>query len=60
MGPRNARKDMLDNVVSPIACVVMNHQNQLKQMENGAMFSIDGWHEERGVRNRRPASRYIG
>jgi hypothetical protein len=42
MGPRNARKDMLDNVVSPIACVVMNHQNQLEQMENGAMFAIDG------------------
>jgi hypothetical protein len=33
MGPRNAYKDMLDNVVSPITCVSMNHQNQLEQME---------------------------
>jgi hypothetical protein len=32
MGPRNAYKDMLDNEVSPITCVVMNHQNQLEQM----------------------------
>jgi hypothetical protein len=39
MGPRNAYKDMLDNVVSPIACVSMNHQNQLQQMANGAMFA---------------------
>jgi hypothetical protein len=39
MGPRNAYKDMLDNVVSPIACVDMNHQNQLEHMENGAMFA---------------------
>jgi hypothetical protein len=38
-GPRNAYKDMLDNVVSPIACVSMNHQNQLEQMANGAMFA---------------------
>jgi hypothetical protein len=30
---------MLDNVVSPIACVDMNHQNQLEQMANGAMFA---------------------
>jgi hypothetical protein len=35
MGPRNAYKDMLDNVVSPITCVSMNHQNQLEQMANG-------------------------
>jgi hypothetical protein len=42
MGPRNAYKDMLDNVVRPIACVIMNHQNQLKQMANEAMFAIDG------------------
>jgi hypothetical protein len=34
----NAYKDMLDNVVSPITCVSINHQNQLEQMENGAMF----------------------
>jgi hypothetical protein len=27
MGPRNAYKDMLDNVASPIACISMNHQN---------------------------------
>jgi hypothetical protein len=39
MGPRNAYKDMLDNVVSPITCVSMNHQNQLEQMANVAMFS---------------------
>jgi hypothetical protein len=39
MGPRNAYKDMLDNVVSPIACVDMNHQNQLEQMANEAMFT---------------------
>jgi hypothetical protein len=34
----NAYKDMLDNVVSPITCVSMNHQNQLEQMANAAMF----------------------
>jgi hypothetical protein len=39
MGPRNAYKDMLDNVVSPITCVSMNHQNQLEQMTNEAMFA---------------------
>jgi hypothetical protein len=39
MGPRNAYKDMLDNEVSPITCVSMNHQNQLEQMANGAMFA---------------------
>jgi hypothetical protein len=39
MGPRNTYKDMLDKVVSPIACVNMNHQNQLEQMANGAMFT---------------------
>jgi hypothetical protein len=42
MGPRNAYKDMLDNVVSLIACVSMNHQNQLEQMANGAMFATWG------------------
>jgi hypothetical protein len=35
MGPRNAYNDILDNVVSLIAGVVMNHQNQLEQMANG-------------------------
>jgi hypothetical protein len=39
MGPRNVYKDMLDNVVSPITCVSMNHQNQLEQMANRAMFT---------------------
>jgi hypothetical protein len=39
MGPRNAYKDILDKVVSPITCVSMNHQNYLKQMANGAMFA---------------------
>jgi hypothetical protein len=32
---------MLDNVVSPITCVSMNHQNQLEQMANGAMFATE-------------------
>jgi hypothetical protein len=41
MGPRNAYKDMLDKVVSPIGCVNMNHQNQLEQMANGAMFATN-------------------
>jgi hypothetical protein len=39
MRPRNAYKDMLSNVVSLIACVSMNHQNQLEQMTNGAIFA---------------------
>jgi hypothetical protein len=39
MGPRNAYKNMLDNVVSLINCVSTNHQNQLEQMANGAMFA---------------------
>jgi hypothetical protein len=39
MEPRNAYKDMLDNEVSPITCVSMNHQNQLEQKANGAMFA---------------------
>jgi hypothetical protein len=38
MGPRNAYKDVLDNVVRLIACVSMNHQNQ-QQMANRAMFA---------------------
>jgi hypothetical protein len=44
MGPRTAYKDMLDNVVSPITCVSMNHQNQLEQMVNGAMFATASDH----------------
>jgi hypothetical protein len=40
MRPRNAYKDMLDNVVSPITCVSMNHENQLEQMANEAIFAI--------------------
>jgi hypothetical protein len=36
MGRRNAYTDMLDNMVSPITCVSMNHQNQLEQMANEA------------------------
>jgi hypothetical protein len=39
MGPWNAYKDMLDNVISTIACVSMNHENQLEQMANEAMFA---------------------
>jgi hypothetical protein len=42
MGPRNAYKDMLDNVVSLITCVSMNHQNHLEQMAKGAMFATLG------------------
>jgi hypothetical protein len=41
MGTRNAYKDILDNVVSPITCVSMNHQNQLEQMANEAMFATE-------------------
>jgi hypothetical protein len=33
---KNAYKGMLDNTVSPIACVSMNHQNQLEQMTMGS------------------------
>jgi hypothetical protein len=40
-GPRNAYKDMLDKVVSHIACVNMKHQNQLEQMANEAMFATE-------------------
>jgi hypothetical protein len=43
MGPRNDYKDILDKVVSLISCVSMNHQNQLEQMANGAMFTTDPW-----------------
>jgi hypothetical protein len=44
MVPRNAYKDMLDNVVSLITCVSMNHQNQLEQMTNEAILAIaPGW-----------------
>jgi hypothetical protein len=44
MGSRNAYRDILDNVVSLIACVVMNHQNQLEQMANGEnRFSVIHW-----------------
>jgi hypothetical protein len=39
MGSINAYKDMLDKVVSPIACVNMNHQNQLEQMANEVMLA---------------------
>jgi hypothetical protein len=39
MGPRIACKDMLDNVVSLITYFSMNHQNQLEQMANGAIFA---------------------
>jgi hypothetical protein len=39
MGPKNAYKDMLNNMVSPITFVNMNHTNQLEQMANEAMFA---------------------
>jgi hypothetical protein len=32
---------MLDNMVSPITCVSMNHQNQLEQIANVVIFAID-------------------
>jgi hypothetical protein len=38
----NAYKDMLDNVVSPITCVSMNHQNQLEQLAKGALYATPG------------------
>jgi hypothetical protein len=41
MGPRNAYKDMLDNVVSHITCVSINRQNQLEQMANLGIFATD-------------------
>jgi hypothetical protein len=46
MGPQYVYKDMLDNVVSPIAYVSMNHLNQLEQMAYGAMFATEKqvWH----------------
>jgi hypothetical protein len=31
---------MLDDLVSSIACVSINHQNQLEQMANTSMFAI--------------------
>jgi hypothetical protein len=49
MGPRNAYKDMIGNVVSPITCLSMNHQNQLKQMANGAMFATPRPHPPRDL-----------
>jgi hypothetical protein len=45
MGPRNAYKDMLDNVVSLITCVSMNHQNQLELMANEAMFTTAAYQQ---------------
>jgi hypothetical protein len=53
MGPRNAYKDMLDNVVSPITCVSMNPENQLEQMANGAMFATESTRQSSGSSGRR-------
>jgi hypothetical protein len=39
MGPRNAYKDMLNNMVSPIDHVVINHQIKLEEMTYEAMFA---------------------
>jgi hypothetical protein len=58
MGPRNAYKDMLDNVISPITCVSMNHQNQLEQMVNGAMFATWSSHTYGGGGNSSPQMRH--
>jgi hypothetical protein len=41
MGPSNTYKDKLNNVVSLITCISMNHQNQLEQMTNGVMFATE-------------------
>jgi hypothetical protein len=40
MGPRNAYKDMFEKVVSPIACVNMNHQNQL-ELVAASLISVE-------------------
>jgi hypothetical protein len=63
MGPRNAYKDMLDNVVSPITCVSMNHQTQLEQMANGAIFATTdsiGTRSTKGMAPRSPYHRLRG
>jgi hypothetical protein len=39
MGPRNAYKDMLKKVVSLIAYVNMNHQNQLELVAASLSFN---------------------
>jgi hypothetical protein len=39
LGSRNVYKNMLNNMVSLITCVSMNHQNQLEQMANEVMFA---------------------
>jgi hypothetical protein len=56
MGPRNAYKDMLDNVVSPITCVSMNHRNQLEQMTNGAMFATSTRKKRKGPLSPHPGA----
>jgi hypothetical protein len=38
LGPRSVYKDMLNNMVSPIDHVVMNHQNQTRTNGTWAMF----------------------
>jgi hypothetical protein len=40
LGPRNVYKDILNNMVSPIDHVVMNHQNHTRTMTYEAMFAI--------------------
>jgi hypothetical protein len=42
MRPRYVYKDMLDKVISTIACVSMNHQNQLEQRHMGP-WSLHAW-----------------
>jgi hypothetical protein len=39
LGPRSVYKDMLNNMVSLIDHVVMNHQNHTRTNGNGAMFA---------------------
>jgi hypothetical protein len=39
MGPINAYKDMLNNMVRPIDHIVMNHQNHIRTLGYKAMFA---------------------
>jgi hypothetical protein len=42
LGSRNVYKDILNNVVSPIDRVVMNHQNQTRKMAYKTIFATEG------------------
>jgi hypothetical protein len=49
---------MLDNVVSPITCVSMNHQNQLEQIANKVMFATERKSSEATIGVRMHPCRY--